>query len=62
MAYCSNCGQFVADGVKFCSNCGASIQQQEDRTKRPREAMRLAANKHPIKCKFVTKQEMGGEQ
>ena len=26
------------------------------------EAMRLAANKLPIKCKFVTKQEMGGEQ
>ena len=27
-----------------------------------KEAMRLAANKLPIKCKFVTKQEMGGEQ
>lgn len=27
-----------------------------------REAMRLAANKLPVKCKFVTKQEMGGEQ
>ena len=27
-----------------------------------REAMRLAANKLPIKCKFVTKQEMGGDQ
>ncbi|MGI6279054.1 MAG: 50S ribosomal protein L16 [Acutalibacteraceae bacterium] len=27
-----------------------------------REAMRLAANKLPIKCKFVSKQEMGGEQ
>ena len=27
-----------------------------------REAMRLAANKLPIKCKFVTKQEMGGQQ
>ncbi len=26
------------------------------------EAMRLAANKLPIKCKFVNKQEMGGEQ
>ena len=26
------------------------------------EAMRLAANKLPIKCKFVTKEEMGGEQ
>ena len=27
-----------------------------------REAMRLAANKLPIKCKFVTKEELGGEQ
>lgn len=27
-----------------------------------REAMRLAANKLPIKCKFVAKQEMDGEQ
>ena len=26
------------------------------------EAMRLAANKLPIQCKFVTKEEMGGEQ
>ena len=26
-----------------------------------REAMRLAANKLPIKCKFVTKEVMGGE-
>ena len=27
-----------------------------------REAMRLAANKLPIKCKSVTKEETGGEQ
>ena len=27
-----------------------------------REAMRLAANKLPIKCKFVCKEEMDGEQ
>lgn len=27
-----------------------------------REAMRLAANKLPIKCKFVSKVETGGEQ
>ena len=26
------------------------------------EAMRLASNKLPIKCKFVTKEETGGEQ
>ena len=27
-----------------------------------REAMRLAANKLPIKCKLINKKEMGGEQ
>ena len=27
-----------------------------------KEAMRLASNKLPIKCKFVTREEMGGEQ
>ena len=27
-----------------------------------REAMRLAANKLPIKCKFIAKEETGGEQ
>ena len=27
-----------------------------------REAMRLAANKLPIKCKFIVKKEMDGEQ
>ena len=27
-----------------------------------REAMRLAAMKLPVKCKFVTKEEQGGEQ
>lgn len=27
-----------------------------------REAMRLAMHKLPIKCKFVTKEEMGGEE
>ena len=27
-----------------------------------REAMRLAANKLPIKCKFVSKKDQGGEQ
>ena len=26
------------------------------------EAMRLASNKLPVKCKFVTKEELGGEQ
>lgn len=27
-----------------------------------KEAMRLASNKLPIKCKFIAKEEMGGEQ
>jgi large subunit ribosomal protein L16 len=27
-----------------------------------REAMRLAMHKLPIKCKFITKEEQGGEQ
>jgi len=27
-----------------------------------KEALRLASNKLPIKCKFVTKEETGGEQ
>ncbi|MDR1927977.1 MAG: 50S ribosomal protein L16 [Oscillospiraceae bacterium] len=31
-------------------------------TELAREAMRLAATKLPVKCKFVTKQETGGEQ
>ena len=29
---------------------------------RAREALRLAANKLPIKCKFITKEETDGEQ
>jgi hypothetical protein len=36
MAYCSNCGQFVEDGVKFCSNCGSPVMT-EDRSKRQQE-------------------------
>lgn len=25
MAFCSNCGAEIPDGVKFCANCGASV-------------------------------------
>lgn len=25
MAFCSNCGEKIDDGVKFCSNCGKTI-------------------------------------
>ena len=28
MAYCSNCGQEVKDGVKFCNNCGAPVNAE----------------------------------
>ena len=37
MAYCSNCGHFIADNVQFCSNCGSPISNAEDRTKRQQE-------------------------
>jgi len=39
---------------QFCTKAGIDEEQA-------REALRLAANKLPIKCKFVTKQETGGE-
>ena len=28
---CSNCGAFLADGLKFCSECGANLSDPEDR-------------------------------
>ncbi|MBO5623701.1 MAG: zinc-ribbon domain-containing protein, partial [Butyrivibrio sp.] len=34
MPYCTNCGHFVAEGVKFCSNCGASVTGNEEGEKR----------------------------
>ena len=27
MAFCSNCGQELADGAKFCSGCGKSVAE-----------------------------------
>ncbi len=33
MAFCSNCGNEIPDGVKFCSNCGASINPHVDPTR-----------------------------
>ena len=34
MAFCSNCGTKVEDGVKFCPNCGAAVgpKQEEKKT------------------------------
>ncbi|MBR6391333.1 MAG: zinc-ribbon domain-containing protein [Lachnospiraceae bacterium] len=33
MAFCSNCGNEIPDGVRFCSNCGASINPYVDPTR-----------------------------
>lgn len=30
MAYCTNCGKFVEDGVKFCGHCGARMVVKEN--------------------------------
>ena len=32
MAYCSNCGSRLADGVKFCSECGAKVDATSSAT------------------------------
>ena len=34
MAFCTNCGQQVADGAKFCANCGTPITQSNTKTER----------------------------
>ena len=34
MAFCTNCGQQVADGAKFCANCGTPISQNGSNTER----------------------------
>ena len=34
MAFCTNCGQQVADGAKFCANCGTPITQSNTQTER----------------------------
>ena len=34
MAFCTNCGQQVADGAKFCANCGTPISQNTSNTER----------------------------
>lgn len=34
MAFCTNCGQQVADGAKFCANCGTPTMQNNANTER----------------------------
>ena len=34
MAFCTNCGQQVADSTKFCANCGTPISQNIQNTER----------------------------
>ena len=34
MAFCTNCGQQVADDAKFCANCGTPISQNTSNTER----------------------------
>lgn len=34
MPYCSNCGHYVEEGVKFCSNCGAAVTGNAEGEKR----------------------------
>ena len=34
MAFCTNCGQQVADGAKFCANCGTPTIQNNANTER----------------------------
>ncbi len=30
MSYCSSCGNYLQEGVKFCSNCGASVSGSKE--------------------------------
>lgn len=37
MAYCSKCGQFVAEGAKFCSSCGSALDNIDSKSVRQQE-------------------------
>lgn len=39
MAFCTNCGQRVANGAKFCANCGASITQNASKNEEQRKTV-----------------------
>ena len=47
MAFCSNCGHQLADGVKFCSECGARVQNVE---KTPTEQRKIVYEGNLHKC------------
>lgn len=34
MPFCTNCGQYVADGMKFCGNCGSPVSGTDNGEKR----------------------------
>ena len=34
MAYCTNCGQKLAEGAKFCANCGKEVEESNASTQR----------------------------
>ncbi len=44
MAYCTNCGQQLADGAKFCAGCGAAINTNNNTQRRQEWAGKI------IKC------------
>jgi len=39
MAFCTNCGQRVADGEKFCANCGTPIAQRDPQPQTERKTV-----------------------
>lgn len=44
MAFCSNCGTKVEDGVKFCPKCGTAMQQQaQQQTAQQQQAQQQTA-------------------
>ena len=37
MAFCSNCGTEIQDGVKFCQSCGAGVNAEASAQEQPQE-------------------------
>ena len=44
MAYCSNCGKEIADGVRYCPECGAVVTQQVN-TELPEKSQKKSQKK-----------------
>lgn len=66
MAYCRNCGNEIADSVKFCTNCGtpvesykASPEDHDSNSVKQEESKKTKQNKKGIKVK---KDETGFEK